>query len=338
MPAYVLRCKLLFVSVLLCGSYAYLHTHLTLLPIGTAWEDWGGWHSRGAAHFLTHLLLPLLPFSLANNIFLIEILMTMAFFFTLYQLLKIYFNNKWALLLSWFFLLLLPLTMIINYRYPLQIATAIYASDSTIALLLLTMAYYFCLKAQWHWFMLSLILASTNNGNAIIMLGLIPSLYFHQEPGVWVKPFLVALVIVIAGQLGLWWFNTNNFQDFCSLSQLINNWSWLSFNQNSLFLLFGTAGLPLFCFVFYDYLPIRFRPIRYWCLACFMAILVQSNLAQMRFLASIVLLLYPPICLAAQNWLSNTPVYPSQTNTDRFVIIALLGLLIFSCFFFIKPA
>ncbi|MDI9818050.1 MULTISPECIES: hypothetical protein [unclassified Legionella] len=338
--SYFLTCALLF-------SYAFIHTKLTGVFIDTDLKELINFSARmpfgqrmlasGVAHLLSYVL----PFEVEELFFVTEVLFISLFYFALTRLLGEEFNRRQSTLLSWLFILLLPIVTVINYRFTTDgEATFFYPYDSA-SLFFMAAGLLFCIRSQWLYFILWLVPATFNRESSVLLVLMIPALHWQTLRAA-VKPMLLSMVVYIltrllifaiihhlqlSGQALEWYFRASP-QTFFEA-----NLSWLLNGQHIFLFLFCFAGFPLFWFVFYDYIPVRYRPLRYVVLSYFLGLLLVGNFTESRIFTEIIVLLYLPVCLAVSRWmLAQKPFFPPAVNllyyVNRYAVIAILILVV----------
>ncbi|KTC96864.1 hypothetical protein [Legionella feeleii] len=337
----ITRYKVHFVTVALLLSYAYIHTALTGVyteaPL-TELIDFSvrlPYGQRILVPALAHFLAYILPLEVDQLFFLLEWLFVSLFYYALTKLLAYEFEPRAAQLLSWLFILLLPLITVINFRFNSDgDATFFYPCDSA-ALFFMATGFLFCLRAQWFYLIPWVFLATFNRESSILLVLLIPALYW-QHPRTIFKPLVFAifayllarfLIVMslqdIPGQLMEWYFRGS------SSTYFEVNLLWLFNEQNIFLFIFCFAGLPLFWFAFYDFIPTQYRPIRYVSLCYFLGLLLVGSFMEARIFSEIIILLYLPVCVAIRCWLiSSEPNYAPVRNfayyLNRYSVLAIL--------------
>lgn len=337
----ITRYKLHFVTFALLLSYAYIHTTLTGVyteaPL-TELIDFSvrfPYGQRLLVPALAHFLAYVLPLEIDQLFFLLEWLFVSLFYYALIKLLAYEFEPRQAQLLSWLFILLLPLITVINYRFNSDgDATFFYPCDSA-SLFFMATGFLFCLRAQWLYLIPWVFLATFNRESSILLVLLIPALYWRNLRLIF-KPLLLAILAYflarlliltslhgIPGQLMEWYFRRSSYTYFAV------NLLWL-FNEQHIFLfIFCFAGLPLLWFAFYDFIPLQYRPIRYISLFYFLGLLLVGNFMEARIFSEIIILLYLPVCVAIRCWLiapipSYIPVKSFVYYLNRYSVLAIL--------------
>ncbi len=345
MNADLLRYKYRFVTFVLLLSYAFIHTHLTGLYSDISFANLMNFSvrlpfgQRLLVPALVNLIAPIIPLKVDELFFLMEWLFISLFYFALFSLLRQEFSPRQSQFLSWLFILLLPLITVVNYRFQNNgIATFFYPYD-TASLFFMAMGFLFCLRSQWLYFIPWVFLATLNRESSILLVLIIPALHWQQLKSM-VQPmtfaflaYLLARFLVlqflhgVPGQLLEWYPLGGPYTHFES------NLIWLLNEQNILLFMFCFAGLPLFWFAFYDFIPLQYRPLRYVALFYFLALLTVGRFMEARIFSEIVVLLYLPVCLALKNWLiEHEPVRPSSFGIayylDRYAVLGLLLVIV----------
>ncbi|KTD30164.1 MULTISPECIES: hypothetical protein [Legionella] len=341
----ILYYKYRFTSVVLLLGYAFIHTQLSGIYSEVSLEQLI--HFSAQLPFGQRLLVPALvngltyvfPFTIDELFFLLEWLFISLFYFCLYQLLLLEFNSRQARLLSWLCILLLPLVTVINYRYRVFGGAPFFYPSDTASLFFMTLGFLFCLREKWIYFVPWVFISTLNRESSILLVLLVPALYWHKVHTV-IKPifgalcaYLFARIVVLVllrdaeGQIMDWYFHMSTHTHFEV------NLLWLLEGQNVLLLVFGLAGLPLLWFVLFDYIPLQFRPLRYVTLFYFLALLLVGNVMEPRIFSEILVLLYFPVCLAIRNWLSKQPlIFPNKLGIayyiDRYAILGIFCFVI----------
>lgn len=337
----LLRYKSRFITFVLLLGYAFIHTRLTGVYVETTLDEMIDFSVR--LPFAQRVLVPVLvrffsfflPLAVDQLFFLAEWLFISLFYFALVRLLMYEFNPRQAQLLSWLFLLLLPLQTVINYRFTTGGEATFYYPSDTATLFFMAIGYLFCLRAQWIYFILWVFLATFNRESSILLVLMIPALHWQQRRSVF-KPMLLSMLAYlfarlivltllhgVSGQLMEWYFRAS------SHSYFEVNLLWLLNEQHILLFMFCFAGLPLFWFAFYDYIPLQYRPLRYVVLFYFIGLLMVGNFMEARIFTEILVLLYLPVCVAISRWLAKIqPYYPTTTGflyyVDRHIVLGML--------------
>lgn len=309
--------KLRFISILLVVGYAYLHMQIADVYSGADLNQLIDFKVRlpyGQRFLLpaiAHVIRYILPLNTSELFFLLELMFVSLFYFTHLQLLRLAFDDKVAKVLNWLFLLILPLMSVINYRFTLYgEANFFYVSDSA-ALFFIAAGMYLCLRQYWYSFFALILVATLNRESAILLVFLIPALYWQQF-GEKIRVFTLAalvyvltrlLVIVLtshlAGTLVEWYFRGSQYTLF------ITNLTWLLREYNVLFYVYCLSGLPLLFFTFHDYIPKNYLPVRYLALAYWLGLLCVGITMESRIYHEILVLLYLPVCQGVANWLTH---------------------------------
>ncbi|MBA2710873.1 MAG: hypothetical protein H0U57_09805 [Tatlockia sp.] len=337
----ILRYKFRFITFVLLLGYAFIHIQLTGIYSEVSLSGFMDFSlrlpygQRLLVPALLNLLKPFFPIEIEILFFSMEFLFTSLFFFALFQLLQQDFSQREAKLLSWFFILLLPLITVVNYRLSRTgLATFFYPYD-TATLFFMTMGYLFCLREQWIYLILWVFLATLNRESALLLVLIIPALHWQHVQNV-LKPTCYALLAFILGRALILGLVNGKSGQFLELSLpngrntlFADNLFWLLNEQNLLLFIFCFAGLCLFWFAFYDFIPIKYRPLRYVALVYFIGLAIVGRFMEARIFSEVVLLLYLPVCVAIKNWLVNlAPIQPLKTGAayyiDRYAVLGLL--------------
>ncbi|WP_242604041.1 hypothetical protein [Legionella jamestowniensis] len=339
--------KLRFITITLLIGYAFLHIKLTGRYIDATFQQLFEFSAR--LPFGQRLLMPALARGMeffipleVNELFLILELITISLtYLTLIRLLQQAFNPRQAQVLSWLFILLLPLVTVVNYRYAIAGEATVYYPYDTASLLFMMVGFLCCLRAQWLYFIPLVFLATFNRESSFLLILLIPALHWQRLSTV-IRPLLLSILAYgIARFIVLWltqdlpgtvvelYYRGSHYTHFEV------NLAWLFAEEHLLLFIFCFAGLPLFWFAFYDYIPWQYRPLRYVALVYFLMLLLVGNFMEARIFIEIVALLYLPVCSAVSRWLQDkdpfVPVNPGfGYYLDRYlVILALLVVIVF---------
>lgn len=318
----ILRYKRHFVSVMLILGYAFMHTLLT----GCFYESTLEKFIQFQAHlpFGQRLLVPAcahalhqyLGFSVGESFFLLECLFITLLFCSLNKLLRTAFNYQQALCLSWLFLLLLPLVTVVNYRFVFSgQANFFYPYDSA-SLFFMVLGFQLCLTSRFRYLLVCIFIATLNRESSLLLVCLIPILHRKNKRAIR-TPFILACMSYLFARLLVYLFTHHlpgAWAEFYTLDGksllLMVNLTYLLQYQHIGLVFFEFAGLPLFWFALYDYIPLRFRPIKYILFAYFFSLLWVGKLAESRILSEIVVLIYFPVCLAVRNWCLGEVILP----------------------------
>ena len=160
------RYKTSFLTCVLLFSYVYMHLKLTAIYTGVDLEQLVDFSAR--LPFAQRLLVPaivhgmqaFIPLDIPNSFFIIELLFVSLLFVMMKQLMQHEFSPRCATVLSWLFLLLLPLETAINYgllkNYP---APYYYPYDSA-TLFFMAAGFWLCLRSQWPLFLILIAFAT----------------------------------------------------------------------------------------------------------------------------------------------------------------------------------
>ena len=167
-------------------------------------------------------------------------------------------------------------------------------------------------------------MATFNRESSVLLVFLIPLLHWSRLRTV-IIPFGLAVAAFLVGRLlvifivhnlpgtfvELYFFQTNHTNFEINLLRLLEG-------QQLFFFIYCLAGLPLFWFAFYDYIPARYQPLRYLALAYFLGLLIVGNFTEARIFGEIIVLMYLPVCAAIHRWLNG--VSPQSYSTTRGLI------------------
>lgn len=337
------RYKCRFLSILLILCYAYTHLELSgyyfrvspdvmiyssiLLPFG----------QRLLLPNVAYLLHYIIPVSPGSIFFILECISVGLFFISLFSLMKIEFSRQQALLLTWLFLLLLPLMSVINYRFLVGGPTTIYYPWDSSSMFFMALGFFLILKERWLWFSIVLFLATLNRESSFLLALLIPAVYDVREKRYRHQFLLNVLIYALAHAIVilLTWHLPGTYCEwfFHGYTHVAVNMHWLLGDFRIFFLPLSLMFLPIFWFAFYDYIPLRFRAIRYVALFYFLGLFLVGNFMEARIFHETAVLLYLPVCLAVKNWLEKTPPAISEVRgiryfLNRYAVIAVLILLV----------
>lgn len=336
-----------FTSFTLLIAYTWLHLKLTLIYCNSTLPQLINFNAklpfsqRILVPALAHTLQLFLPLSVDELFFLLEFVFCILFFISLNLLLRTEFRKNQAQLLSWLFFLLLPLITVINYRYTYHAQATFFFPNDTATLFFVSTALLLCLQARWRILIPWIFLASLNRESSILLVFLIPLMHWQRGLAVVYKPALMALIAYIAARLCVLLLVSNAggavvewYNNAHSLTNFEINTLWLFSQQNILLFIFCFAGIPLFWFAFYDYIPLNYRPLRYLLLFYFLMLMVVGIFSEARIFEEIVVLMYLPVCLAIYRWLNNLPpIEVSQRGllalANRYAIVFILALVMF---------
>lgn len=338
----LLRYKKRCITFILLLGYAFMHLKLTVLYFKVNLAQVAAlaapmpFGQRLLVPLLVHLGNYFLPIEVDKLFFLMEWLFASLLYFTMLKLLQYEFSLRQAQMLSWLFLLLLPLNTVINYRFSTTGLATFFFSYDTPSLFFLALGFLLCLHSKWRYFIPLIFIATINRETSLLLVLMIPALHWKNLHGVY-KQIIGALIVYLLarwlvlsclqgseGSLLEWYFRGANHTHFEV------NLYWLLNEQNLLLFMFCFAGLPLFWFAFYDYIPLLFRPLRYITLLYFIALLVVGNFPEARLFSEIILLLYLPVCIALKRWLCDLePIIPELRTgliyyLDRYIVLATL--------------
>jgi hypothetical protein len=340
------RYKTRFITFVLLLGYAYMHVKLTGLHADTTLELLTNFSAR--LPFGQRILIPLLvsglkyvlPIELDKLYFLMEWLFISLLYYALFQLLRLEFNERQAKLLSWIFLLLLPLVTVVNYRFSIMGEATFFYPYDTPSLLFMTLGFLFCIRSQWYYLIPLIFIATINRESSFLLILMIPALFWNKLHLVY-KPMLASLIVYIGaralvlyflgdvpGTLLEWYYHSSEHTHFEV------NLLWLLNEHYILLFIFCFAGLPLFWFAFYDYIPIQFRPLRYVALLYFLMLLLVGNFFEVRIFGEILIVLYFPVCVALKRWLNDLPPINPAVNAgiiyyaDRYAVLIVLSVVV----------
>ena len=342
-----------FLTFSLLLGYAYLHTKLTGVYVDaslnqmfelTARLPFG---QRILVPSLARLLSHLLPISVDHLFFLMEWLFISLTYFVLVTLFTLEFTKRQSKMFSWLFILLLPLMSVINYRYTVMgEATFFYPSD-TATLFFMLAGFVLCLREKWFIFILLVFVATFNRESSLLLILMIPALHWQSKKNI-LKPTMLAFIAYVLARLIVfkiidgvpghvleWYFSRSHYTHFNI------NLVWLLNEQHLLMFPFCFAGLPLFWFVFYDYIPTLYRPLKYVALFSFLVVLLVGNFMEARVFSEILILLYLPVCIAITRWITGQAAYSTDSPgilyyLDRYAILGVLALIVI-CRNFLDP-
>lgn len=338
--------KTRFLTISLLISYTYIHLKLTGLFTETTLEQYLDFSVR--LPFGQRLLIPaiarciafLFPLSADEIFFLLEALFVCLLYFSLKKMMSYEFSTRPAQLLSWLFLLLLPLITVINYRYASTGVAAIYFPSDTATLFFMVMGYYFCLQEKWIRFTLWVFVASFNRESSFLLLLMIPALHWQRLREI-IKPLGLAILAWLLARLLILWCIQDLPGQLLELNFFSTSYTRFEVNllrlfqgQQIFFFLFCLVALPLAWFAFSDYIPRRYYPIRYVALLYFLCLLLVGNFIEARIFGEIVVLLYLPVCVALKRWLMDErpQTFPERSSLlfylDRYAVLGFLFLVI----------
>ncbi len=336
------RYKTSFLTCALLFSYVYMHLKLTFIYTGVTLEQLVDFSAR--LPFAQRLLVPALvrcvhafiPLDIPNTFFIIELLFVSLLFAAMKQLMQHEFSPRCATVLSWLFLLLLPLETAINYgllkHYP---APYYYPYDSA-SLFFMTAGFWLCLRSQWPLFLVLIAFATLNRESSILLVLLIPLIHRSQLKHA-LKPFSWALLVyLITRSLVLFWTRHSSgglvewYYQSSQYTYFEINLYWLFDMQHIFLFVYCLAGLPLLWFAFYDYIPKQYKPIRYLALFYFLGLLLIGNFPEARIFGEIIVLLYLPVCVAIKRWVNQETTEIEHEQGIFFYInrYAIIGILI----------
>jgi hypothetical protein len=282
--------------------------------------------------FAQRLLVPLLAhgFALAIHLndsevfLLLEIFASSLLYLMVNQLFLLHFDKVKSQVMSLVFFLLLIVIYIVNYRFIVfKSATFFYPYD-TVSLLFIALGFYLILQQKWFALMACILLATFNRESSILIVLLIPTLCVNRAIK-WMSPFILAMIVYIASRLFIYMILNDakgayiefNYHQF---SHYYANMMWL-YAYNGLFFIMACFGfVPVLWFALYDYIPKRYQAIRYLALAYFLGLLFVGNFMEPRIFGEIVMMMYLPVCIALDNWLSSEAIPIWQFTWGNFCI------------------
>jgi hypothetical protein len=339
------RYKSRFLTLALLLGYAFIHTKLTGVYVDTSLTEMANlsirlpFGQRLLIPAIVHCLKYVLPLSIDNLFFLMEWLFISLFYFTLTKLLAYEFAPRQAQLLSWLFILLLPLMTVINYRYTSEGAATFFYPCDTGSLFFMSVGYLLCLRERWRYLIPWIFLATFNRESSILLVLLIPALHWQKVRSV-IGPFVLALLAYcfarslvlkfihgVPGAIMEWYFRASEHTYFEV------NLYWLLNELHLLLFTFCFAGLPLFWFAFSDYIPLQYRPLRFVALFYFIGLLLVGNLMEARLFNEILVLFYLPVCIALSRWIANLKPYTTNQSgvlfyVNRYVVVGALTFIV----------
>lgn len=341
------KLKSRFFTFLLVIAYTFLHIKLSMFLLEAspnkmfAFEATLPFGKRILTTLIAHTLTYIPDVSIEGKYIIIELIFVFFLFFFLQKLLRDFFTKRAALLLTWLFLLILPIITLLNYKFWQKTLAPLFYTYDTPELMFITLGMYLILRSKWLWFYLTLFVATINRETSLLLVLLIPALHlknFNQYK--W--PLVISGFIYITVSLLLCWIFKENqghvaemYHDIYKTSIIQLNMYWL-FNEGYISgFLYCFAGIPLFWFVFYDYIPYKFKPVRYVVLFSFLILMVVGRIDEPRIFGEMIILMYLPVCLGVKAWLTNEPIQVATSHNfgyfaNRYAIIFILSLLIVS--------
>lgn len=342
--------KLRFITFLLLFAYAILHVKLTGEYVDVTLEQWYSLNVR--LPFGQRILIPalvrlsgqILTFPIDNLFFIAELIIVILFYLALKKLLAYEFSARQSQYLSWLFILLLPLITLVNYRLPEGGESEFYYPYDSASLLFITVGYLLCLRKQWNYLIPWVFLATFNRESSLLLVLLIPILHIQNFKQV-IKPTLFCFLGYCVARMFIFLLISPAEGDVFEFfvrggTHFLDNLKWLVDAENIFIFSFCFAGLPLFWFAFYDYIPPRYRLIKYLAFFYFVGLLLVGNFRESRIFLEFIILLYLPICIAMKNWLLEQPVYEFYLFKNKtmkwieyvnryFIMVSLILILIF---------
>jgi hypothetical protein len=317
---FFLSYKLRFLTFCLLLSYAFAHTQLTgvytdsplqALMNGVARLPFA---QRLLVPYLARILHSILPdITLSDLFFILEFSFTSLFFVAIKRLLGEFFTPNLAKVLSWLFLLLLPLVTVVNYRYGFVAPgeKAIFYPYDTPTLFFMTSGYFCCLTKRWTWFVITIFFATLNRESSLLLLGLLPVLH-GKKTLILLRPLLFSSLSFVTAKILVLYLTIDLPGQYFELLHSGAKLSYFTLNLTWLFklgyfplLILSMAGLPVLWFCFFDFIPPQFRALRYLSSLYFIGLLCFGMLMEARIFEEIVILLYLPVCLAIERWLKH---------------------------------
>ncbi|KTC66233.1 hypothetical protein Lade_0891 [Legionella adelaidensis] len=334
-----------FLTFALIIGYAYLHVKLTGIYVEIPLDKVIDFNVR--LPFAQRILIPgmgqllikLLPFEVEEVFFLLEIIWDSLLFFSLYYLLKEYFPKNSAQLLSWLFMLLLPLMTVVNYRYTAGKEATFYYTYDTASMVFIFAGFLLCLRKQWELFIPLVFLATLNRESSFLILLLIPLLHLKSLNEIKLPFFLSVVTYLLTRGITLWFIAqapgnlAEIYYQGTNITHFSVNIMWLLSEANFIFLIFSFCGVSILWFVFFDYIPERFKPLRYLSYFYFLCILIVGNLMEARVLEEIVALLYLPVCVAISRWLAREIIVEKEKTwlfyiNRNFILVSFVFILL----------
>ncbi|MCA0402409.1 MAG: hypothetical protein LCH30_01295 [Proteobacteria bacterium] len=326
---------------ILLFSFTYLYTKLTAQVTNLPFE--GLIHFSVPLPYNQRVLVPLTarlitylsPLQLNHIFFLIALIFFCLTYLCLVKLMQMAYSKKQAQLLAALFILLLPLCLVINYRYSWGGEAAVFHPYDAATFFFMTLGFYLCLKQKWLYFFINLFFATLNRESSFLLILLIPCLNYKEMKGNYRLLFFAIFLYALTRYL-IFYCLPNHDGSFIEFnmqqgeqSHFAMNMQWLFLKENIFLCSFSFLFLPLIWFCLCDYIPPQYRPIRYISLFYFLLLIFVGNITEARIFIEIIVLLYFPACLAISNWLNGNyyQFKPSLcTFIDRYAIIFVLSL------------
>lgn len=335
----VFRYKLHFMTFVLLLGYTFIHTQLTGIYVDASFEKLVDFSVRFP--FAQRLLVPalvkflayLFPVDYDCLFFLTEWLFISLLYLALVKLLEQEFKKRQAILLSWLFILLLPLCTVVNYRFREGGEATFFYPGDTASLFFIALGLLLCLRSQWIYLIPCIFLATLNRESSILLVLAIPALHWQRLRTVIMPIFFSSLAYLLARFLILYFLQNTPGSlmefDYHGLTHFHYNLSWLLEKQQFLLISYCFLALPLAWFVFYDYIPLQYRPLRYVVLFYFLGLLMVGNFVEVRIFIEIIAMIYLPVCAALIHWANGFK--PENNNNgslgywlNRYSVITLL--------------
>lgn len=337
--------KFRFITVMLVLSYTYLHLKLTGQYVNASLDQL--FHFSAQLPFGQRLLVPILarllslflPLPMFQLFFLIELVINALCYLVLIRLFEREFTAFQAQVLVWLLFLLLPLLTVINYRFSIQGEVPIFYPYDSASLLFMAAGFLFCLRGQWIYFISTLFLATFNRETSILLILMIPALHWRSLRKLFL-PIIVSVCVYVLARIIIFFIVRELpghlielYFRYPDISYYQLNLFWLLQDKNILLFIFCFAGLPLFWFAFFDYIPIQYKPLRYVVLFHFICLLFVGRLVEGRLYLDTLVLMYLPVCVAIKDYLlEETPLIVKERSGffyfDRYAVLGILVSLV----------
>jgi hypothetical protein len=196
-----------------------------------------------------------------------------------------------------------------------------------------------CLREQWLFFYILVFFATLNRESGLVLVCLIPTLYWHKKKQLAVPIiistllFLAAKIIVFISIAKIPGLMAAFYKLHTSSTLFLFNLQWLLRYENILLFIFCMAGLPFLWFSFYDYIPIQFRPVRYLVCMYFIGLLFVGVFPETRIFIELIVLMYLPVCVAVYQWITEGPLVVIEKTgiwyfIDRYVVLVVLVFIV----------
>lgn len=274
-------------------------------------------------------------FPLMQVYFLFECIAVLLLYFSLYLLMLSFMQRRAAELLSLLFIMLCSLTFVVNYRFSIGAAAMINFPYDTPAMVFIFWGMRCVLQQRWLWLAVCVVLATLNRETSILIILLLPALNARQGKP-WLRPFVLNLFLYIlvrtivlilfsgnGGEGMEWWYRDTAWTHFEV------NMSWLLHRCHVFFLLAEMAFLPMFWFVWHDYIARCFLDIRFVVLFHFLCLTMVAHLYESRIFGESIALLYVPLSVALPAVLNNEGVRKRRSGMlayiDRYAVLFILA-------------